>query len=314
MRNKILVARLFERMDMSIKYLFLETRPQFLLLSPILVFLGMAMAMYQGSFSWVYFLLSVIGLTLLHTSVNVLNDYSDHKTGIDFKTKRTPFSGGSGFLTIGKVNPEAALKLGLGSFFLAVPIGVYFVIKEGWHLLPLFLVGSVFVLWYTSHLSKVGGGLSEISAGLGLGSLPVLGTFIIINGGFSWVALYASIPSGFLVCNLLLLNEFPDAEADKTGQRRTLPIVLGYKKAALVYSTLIVMAYLWVVIGVALGLMPAWALIALLTLPFGLRAISGALRFKSFEELIPAQGANILTVLLTQLLLGCGYIVANLAS
>ena len=115
---------------MSIKYLFLETRPQFLLLSPILVFLGMAMAMYQGSFSWVYFLLSVIGLTLLHTSVNVLNDYSDHKTGIDFKTKRTPFSGGSGFLTIGKVNPEAALKLGLGSFFLAVPIGVYLVIKE----------------------------------------------------------------------------------------------------------------------------------------------------------------------------------------
>jgi hypothetical protein len=50
---------------MSVKNMFLETRPQFLLLSPILSFLGMAIALYNGSFNTLYFVLAAIGLLLL---------------------------------------------------------------------------------------------------------------------------------------------------------------------------------------------------------------------------------------------------------
>lgn len=298
---------------MSVKLLFLETRPQFIILSPILVFLGMSMALYIDGFSLAYFLLLILGLVLLHISVDSLNDYSDYKTGIDLKVKRTPFSGGSGLLPAGLLTPRAVLALGLGSFFLAIPIGIYFVAVRGWQLLPLFVAGAIFVLWYTSHITRIGGGSAEIAAGLGLGTLPVFGSFWIITGQFHWAALYASAPSGFLVANLLLLNEFPDAEADKTGNRKTLPIVLGYKKAAIVYSTLIILTYLWVVVGVIFNLMPAWSLLALLSLPFGLKALKTSLTFKSFEELIPAQGANVITVLMTQLFMGVGYLIANFA-
>ncbi len=296
---------------MSVKTLFLETRPQFLILSPILALLGMSIALYEGSFNAVHFILATIGLTLLHVSVNTLNDYSDFKTGIDLKVNRTPFSGGSGMLPSGALNAKAVLALGLGSFFLAVPIGIYFVIARGMALLPIFIVGAIFVLWYTSHITRIGLGAAEIAAGLGLGTLPVLGIFIIMNNGFSWSALYASVPSGFLVANLLLLNEFPDAEADRTGKRRTLPIILGYRGAAIVYSTLTLMTYFWILAGVTLRLMPAWTLLGLLTLPFGLRAIKGSLTFNSLSELIPAQGANVLTVLLTQFLMGIGFIIAR---
>jgi len=296
---------------MSIKAYFLETRPQFLVLSPILVILGMGMALYNGAFNTLYFILAFIGLLLLHTSVNTLNDYSDFKTGIDLKTKRTPFSGGSGFLSSGQLTAPAVLKLGLGSFLLAVPIGVYFLIVRGMQLLPLFVIGGIFVLLYTSYFTRLGSGLPEIVAGLGLGTLPVFGTFLILNGVFTWEALYASVPSGILVCNLLFLNEFPDAEADKFGGRKTLPIILGLRKAAVIYSILTVMVYVWILAGVLLKLMPAWTLLGLLTLPIGIKAITGALRFKQIEELIPAQGANVMTVLLTQLLLGIGYILAH---
>lgn len=296
---------------MSVKYLFLETRPQFLILSPILAFLGMGIALYEGKFNALYFILAMIGLVLLHTSVNTLNDYSDFRTGIDLKVKRTPFSGGSGILPAAILKPSAVLALGLGSFILAIPIGLYFVIKLGWGLLPLFLVGSVFVLFYTTYLTRVGFGVAEISAGLGLGTLPVLGTFMIINGGFNYSALYASIPSGFLVCNLLYLNEFPDAEADKTGNRKTLPIILGYRKAAIVYSTLVAATYLWIAAGAILGIMPVWALLAFLTLPIGIRAIRGSMTFKSFEELVPAQGANVMIVLGIQLFMAIGYVLAK---
>jgi 1,4-dihydroxy-2-naphthoate polyprenyltransferase len=298
---------------MKAKLLFLETRPQFLVLSPILVFLGMAMALYNGQFQLGYVLLSFLGLLLLHISVNTLNDYSDYKTGIDLKVNRTPFSGGSGLLPAGLLTAKAVLWLGIGTFLLAIPIAVYFVVVRGWYLLPLFVVGAIFVLWYTSHLTKIGFGSAEIAAGLGLGTLPVFGTFLIMNGQFDWLSLYASVPSGFLVANLLLLNEFPDADADKSGKRKTLPIILGHKGAAVVYSILVILTYVWIAVGVILKLMPTWSLLALLTLPFGLKAIKGSLTFKSFGELVPAQGANVLTVLLTQLFLGAGYVIARVA-
>ena len=297
---------------MSVKELFLVTRPQFLILSPVLVILGMGIALYNGSFNTLYFILSLAGLILLHISVNTLNDYSDYKTGIDFKAKRTPFSGGSGFLTSGRLSASSVLKLGLISFILAVPIGVYFLFARGLYLIPLFILGAIFVLWYTSHLTRIGPGVSELAAGLGLGTLPVFGTFLIINGGFSWTALYASIPSAFLVCNLLLLNEFPDIEADKVGNRKTLPIVIGTKKAAVIYSILTLLVYIWVAVGVVFRLMPVWSLLTFLTLPIGLKAIKGAMTFEKIEELIPAQGANVMVVILTQLLLGIGYILARL--
>lgn len=295
---------------MSVKNMFLETRPQFLLLSPILSFLGMAIALYNGSFNTLYFVLTAVGLVLLHASVNTLNDYSDYKTGVDLKARRTPFSGGSGFLPDGLLKPSTVLKIGLASIILATPIGIYFVVERGIQLLPLFVIGAILVLFYTSHISRVGLGLSEISAGLGLGVLPVIGTFIIIHGNFSYSALYASMPSFFLVFNLLLLNEIPDTEADKSGKRKTLPIQLGVKAAATVYSALIIITYLWILIGAIAKLMPYWSLVALLTLPLGLKAIIGAMTFKAFEELIPAQGANVMTVLLTQLFLGIGYMLA----
>ena len=167
------------------------------------------------------------------------------------------------------------------------------------------------MIFYTSYLTKIGFGLGEICAGLGLGTLPVLGTFIIINGGFTYDALYASIPSGFLVFNLLLLNEFPDAEADKTANRKTLPIVLGYRKAAIVYSTLVIATYLWIIVGVVLKIMPVWTLLALLTLPVAIKAIKGSLTYKKLEELIPTQGANVMIVLGIQFLMGLGYVLAN---
>ncbi len=113
---------------MNPKVWFLETRPQFLMLSVVLAFLGTAIAWYDGYFHLGHALLAGIGLVLAHISVNTLNDYFDYRSGIDLATKRTPFSGGSGILPAGLLSPAQVLWLGLGSFLLTVPIGIYFVL------------------------------------------------------------------------------------------------------------------------------------------------------------------------------------------
>ena len=301
----------------KLKIWFLETRPQFLLLSVVLVFLGTCIAWYDGAFHFGYALLAFIGLLLAHISVNVLNDYFDYKSGIDLEVRRTPFSGGSGILPAAQLKPRQVFWLGLVSFLLAVPIGVYFVISRGWLLLPLLLVGAVCVLLYTPLITKVG--WPEWAPGVGLGALPVLGAYFVQATAYTLPAVVACIPSGILVHNLLLLNEFPDAEADRKAGRKTLPIVMGKAKAGIVYSVLTLVVYLWIIGGVVAGItgvvaegMPVYCLIALLTLPLAIKAIQGALKPEEMTRLVPAMANNVLVVLLTQLLLGIGYILAGI--
>ncbi len=294
---------------MKLKVWFAETRPQFLLLSVVLAFLGNAIAWYDGYFHLGYALLAFLGLLLCHISVNVLNDYFDYKSGIDLRTKRTPFSGGSGVLPAARMKPRQVLWLGMGSLILAVPIGVYFILVSGWALLPLLLVAALCTVLYTPFLTRIG--WPEWAPGLGMGFLPVLGTYFIQVTDYTGPAFIAAVPSGILVHNLLLLNEFPDITADREAGRRTLPITLGKQGAWIIYSVLTIAVYVWIAYWVAVGEMPLFSLIALLTLPFALKAIWGGRSYNDMSQLVPAMANNILVVLLTQFLLGAGYILAR---
>jgi len=294
---------------MPLKAWFLETRPQFLLLSVVLAFLGTSIAAYDGAFHLGHALLAFLGLLLTHISVNVLNDYFDYRSGIDLETKRTPFSGGSGILPAALLSTKQVFCLGMGSFLLAIPIGIYFIIVSGWLLLPLLLLAAICILLYTPVILKLR--WPEWSPGLGLGALPVIGAYFIQTGEYNWPLVIASVPSFILVHNLLLLNEFPDTEADSKADRKTLPITMGKSRAGIVYSALTMVVYLWIIGGVVARTMPAFSLIALLTLPLAVKAIQGALQPEEMSRLMPAMANNVLVVLLTQLLLGIGYILAG---
>jgi 1,4-dihydroxy-2-naphthoate octaprenyltransferase len=295
----------------SLKTWFLELRPQFLLLSVLLVPIGTAVAWYQGSFNLVYFVLAWVGTVLAHISVNVLNDYFDHRSRLDFHTQRTPFSGGSGILTAGLLEPTKVYILGTVSLFVAAAIGVYFIAVRGWGLLPVLLMGGLSAYFYTPLFSRWYVG--ELLTGLGLGTLVVLGAYFVQVGGYSWEVLVTSLPPGFLTANLLLLNEFPDLEADRKVGRRNLVMALGTRKASWLYSALMAATYLCMILGVAFRWMPLPALVGLLTLPVAFKAVQGALQHHDdIPKLIPALGANVMTILGTDLLLTVGYVLATL--
>lgn len=294
---------------MKLKVWFLETRPQFLILSVILAFLGTSIAWYDGYFHLGHALLAFFGLLLTHISINTLNDYFDFKSGIDLATKRTPFSGGSGILPAAMLTPKQVFWFGMTSFLLAVPIGIYFIIIRGWLLLPLLLVAAFFVILYTPVILKQR--WPEWAPGVGLGVLPIMGIYFAQTGVYTWPLLIASVPSGILVHNLLLLNEFPDTEADSKANRKTTPITLGKRKASIIYSVLTVIVYLWIIGGVVAGIMPVFSLIALLTFPLAIKAIQGALKYQDMSRLVPGMANNVLVILSTQFLLGIGYILAT---
>jgi 1,4-dihydroxy-2-naphthoate octaprenyltransferase len=295
----------------SIKVWIQEARPQYFLLPVVLILVGTSAAAWanNGSFNTVYAFVALIGLVLCHASVNILNDYFDFKSGVDLKTLKTPFSGGSGILPAGKLTAKQVLWYGIICFVIAVPIGIFFTVVEGWLLLPLLALGGLCILLYTSLILK--NFFPEWSPGLGLGILPVLGAYFVQAGNYSWTALIASVPSGFLVLNLLLLNEFPDVEADLVGSKKTLPITAGKKWAAITYTTFVILTFLWVIVAVIFKAMPIYCLLALGTLPFAYKSIRGSFGYNDLKKILPAMQQNVLLVLVTQLLLGIGYILGT---
>ena len=293
---------------MILKAFFLATRPQFLVLSPVLTFLGTSIAWNDGAFRLGYALLASVGLILVHISVNMLNDYFDYRSGLDLQTERTPFSGGSGVLPAAMLAPRQVLAVALGAFLLAVPIGIYFVIVSGWSLLPLVLAGALCIILYTPLTTRLV--WPELVAGAGMGTLPILGMYFVQTGHYTAPAVMAAIPSGLLVHNLLLLNEFPDVEADRGAGRRNLPTVLGRARAGVLYSSFTLATYAYIIASVLAEAMPTFSLLSLLTIPLAVKAIRGCLRATTPGELVPALASNVMVVILTQLLLGIGYILA----
>ena len=86
---------------------------------------------------------------------------------------------------------------------------------------------------------------------------------------------------------------------------------MGTARAGIVYTAITIGVYVWTIGAVVTGLMPPYCLIALLTLPFAIKGIQGALNSEDTGKLQAGMANNVITVLATQLLLGIGYLLAG---
>jgi len=280
-----------------------------LLMSFLLVSLGTAAAIYDGFLNLTFYILAIVGVTLAQNAVNVLNDYHDFKTGVDARTMKTPFSGGSRFLVSGLIKPRSAFLFGITSLLLAIPIGVFFIILRGAMLLVIAIVAGISILFYTTTFARVY--LGEFLAGLNLGPLVIYGAYYVQAAGLSIGILAAGIAPGIMIAMVLYLNEIPDIEADAGAGRRNLPILLGRKRAAGIYAVVESFAVIWILIATLTGITPVPTLLALGCLPFALKAIRVTLKcYDDVHKLIPALGANIATAYVTIALLTVGYLVS----
>jgi 1,4-dihydroxy-2-naphthoate octaprenyltransferase len=154
--------------------------------------------------------------------------------------------------------------------------------------------------------------LGELFSGLTLGTLVVLGTFISLTAtpGQSLGTLLPvevimiSIPPGILTALLLLLNQFPDTEADRKGGRKHLVIKFGNRNAAYVYMAGVIATFAIIFVLPLAGVSSYWLYLGLIPIPIIFKATYTALKsYNDMDRLIPALGANIVTVLLTDALL-----------
>ncbi|MBN1142112.1 MAG: prenyltransferase [Deltaproteobacteria bacterium] len=286
-------------------------RPNFLLLPPACLVLGLAVVHWRGFvLDWVRFFLVLAGAVAAHVAVNALNEYADFRSGLDLVTTKTPFSGGTGTLPKYPDKAHWALIVGLAALGVTAAVGLYFVFLRGWLLLPLGLAGLLCIVAYTPFLTRHWL-LCLLAPGIGFGPLMVLGTEFCLSGSYSWAGFAASLTPFFLVSDLLLLNQFPDREPDREFGRNHLIIRTSPKHGVAVYGLFLLGAFLAPVGGWLGGVLPAGALLGLAAAPLALWTFRGVRRgFEELPRLLPSMARNVVLNLATPVLMAAGLFLA----
>ena len=261
---------------------FLASRPWSFSMTAISVSVGGALAAIYGDFSWFLYLVTLAGTILLHAATNLINDYYDVKSGVDTQEVATaqyrPHPLVEGKLEARHVRTAAYILYGLSTL-----IGIYLAATRGWELMWIGLIGAFASLTYTAPPLKYKySALGEISVFLMWGPLMVAGAFFVQRQEFNINAFWISLPFGVLVALVLLANNIRDIAHDRDKGVLTLAMVLGQHKGILLYGTLVVIAYLGIILMSIVGPLYPWSLIVLASLPLAIRLL------KQMKEHVPA--------------------------
>ena len=252
------------------------TRPGFLAITGVGCLIGFASAFACGCGLDAPRAVATLVLALLaHASANVLNDYCDSKNGADQANVQGifPFTGGSRLIQTGAVSQRHTGLWALALVCIVIPAGVLLALKAGGGLLTIGLIG-LFLGWAYSAppLALMSRGLGELTVAV-CWWLVVVGADYTQRGQLFALPMFTGLGYALLVASILLINGMPDATSDASVGKRTLATRLGHSGVIALYVGIVLVANLWLLVGVWMLNPPLTTLWALAALPLSACAV-----------------------------------------
>lgn len=295
-------------------------RPLSLTASLVPIMVGAAVAYgASGSFDFFLFFLTLLGGLLVQAGTNMINDWKDAERDSENAEGIRPFTGGSRMIQLGLISRGDMGFVGLALSCIALLIGIFLITVSGWGLVPLVLYGIMAGLFYTNESGKfsfinLAPGIAEFLIATTFGVMMTIGTFYVQTGYFSLQALLASLPVAIFISNVLLINQFQDANSDVKADKNTLVVRLGKRKAKNVLIANFIIAYAIIAVLPILDLAPHTLYVAFLSIPFAVQAIRYA--HKNYDktpgDLVPSNAHTAITHLFTGLLVVLAYLLNGL--
>ncbi len=254
-----------------------------------------------GLFRWDVLLWGILGVVLIMLSTYYAGEYWDFEGDtLSAEKGMSRFSGGSQVLQRGLLSRRTALYASIASLIFAALVGIIlqFLYLTGPFTILLGFIGMIGGFFYSAKpIRWVSHGLGEIWIAFNYGWLTIAASFYLQTSFILPLIHLMALPIALTIFNVILLNEFPDFEADRDTGKRNLVVRIGLKRSAVLYSLVAIAS--WFIMSYVLALGFPWPVSLLAYLP--VLAISLGLVFfmlrgawKSQETLEKLCGLNVL--------------------
>lgn len=178
----------------------------------------------DGTFKAAPAALCLIFALLAQVASNFANEYYDYRDGLDRAGRDGPRRG----VTEGDITPGAMLRATYATLGMACCVGLSLLWWGGWWLLIAGIVIAIGAMAYSAGpypLSRHG--LGEVAVIIFFGVTPVNLTYYVQSGYVAWPVGIASAAIGLMGANVLLVNNYRDADDDAAVGKRTLAVIMG---------------------------------------------------------------------------------------
>ena len=210
------------------------SRPKTLVASLVPIYVALQLFLQEVSLDQKVCILTLACLVFiisLQISTNLANDFFDAKSGADANRKNAP----ERVVASGKLCPKLVINVAVGLLIFSFFIGVFIVLYSGssYLLFPFGVICILLALIYTGGPFPLAyNGLGDIFVILFFGMVAVEVTKYVLcsasNIHFSY-DLGISLSVGFLLNNLLVVNNYRDFESDKAVRKNTSIVIFGRK-------------------------------------------------------------------------------------
>lgn len=261
-------------------------RPRTLPAAVAPVLTGSALACHDGAFDLAAAALCLGFALLVQIGTNFANDYYDFIRGADTAARVGPRRA----VAAGLVAPATMKRAMIGVFIAAFLTGVGLVAWGGPWLLAIGGASILCGIAYTGGpwpLAYVG--LGDVFVFIFFGLVAVGGTYFVQAGRLTFETVLAGVPMGLLAANILVVNNYRDAETDAVANKRTLVVRWGRGAARAQFILSLLVAFAVPVVFLARGY-HAWVLLPLALAPLAWRHVRRLRADRSAGELIALLG------------------------
>jgi 1,4-dihydroxy-2-naphthoate polyprenyltransferase len=236
-------------------------------LSPVVV--GSAVAAHDHRFDAPAAALCLLFALLVQIGTNFANDYYDFMRGADNANRVGPRRA----VASGLVAPATMRRAMTAVFALAFVSGLALIHWGGPWMLIVGVASIACGIAYTGGPWPLGyHGFGDLFVFVFFGLVAVSVTYFIQAGRISGVAVAAGVPMGLLAANILLVNNYRDADTDAAVGKRTLVVRFGRRFARAQFAASLGVALSVPLVFWADGLGAGW-LLPILSAPLALSHI-----------------------------------------
>jgi 1,4-dihydroxy-2-naphthoate octaprenyltransferase len=287
--------------------------PKISLASFASILLSACIAASHAGLDFFWMAVTVLGIFAVEIAKNASGEIFDFLSGNDQAVRdedRSPFSGGKRVLIDNLLSRRETAAIAVLFYLIGGLTGLFIVFQREPSVFWLGVTGMALAFFYHAPPLKFAyRGMGELAVVIAYGPLIGLGTYLVQRGEISLDVIVMSSQLGVFIALFLLINEFPDYQADRAADKRTIVTRLGRKSASRLYGAALTLPFFALIILSSLGF-PVGILLGLAAVLPAYRSANRLLgKPENVREIVPAQANSLLAFLIFSIGIGVGYLI-----